>query len=255
MDLFTFVVLLLSVLGNVVFVVVGVCLWKFIVPPSAMLIIRKRMGQLKDSMLALVCYDDGAAVLKALKIKHEGCLEQDYGDGTSETYYIAKPTADTGDAAVDRDSYELDKVMLPSLSLDGFPVALCYALDGVVTNANTLLGLQTANLVNSNAPRSVGGVIKVPSSVSGGGRGRVREVLTTIKIKVLLPINALDVHRKFNKYWDQSMLHATKQRHQNIGAAKSKKDSEKLGRLILILCSVVGIAILACGIVAGWLLR
>jgi len=270
MDLLTFIVVLVSVICNIVFALVAVCLYKFVIPPSAMLLIKKRMGRLKDSMLAFVCYDDGAAIIKPLKIKSEGCLEQDYGDGTSETYFIAKPTVDTDDRKLNRANYELDKVMLPSLSLDGISVALCYILDGVATNANVLLGLQTASMVNEYDPGVLDAEIKVPVPVGDvvkdpvvgvkGKRGKAAVVVKqkfdvmTQRVKVLLPINPLDIHRAFKQYWDQSMLHATKQRHQNIGAAKSRKDGKDYFKLLVIAGVVVFIGGLIGGIVAGFVL-
>jgi hypothetical protein len=241
--------------------------------------ILKRMGRLKDSLLTFICYDDGVAIVKPLTIRTEGCLESKSENGMSETYYIAKPTEDTDDSKVNRSNYELDKVTLPFINVDGIPMALCYALDGVATNANVLLGLQAASLVTKKNPDSFAADIKVPvpttvapvvdvdvvsgdvvSSRKGKGK-KVADVvkqtfeLVSVRVQVLLPINPLDIHRAFMRYWDQSMLHATKQRMENIGAAKSKKDGEKNFRFLLIIGAVVGIAFAIGGGVLGWLAR
>jgi hypothetical protein len=278
MDLMLFIVLLLSVVGNVVCCVVGVLLWKVVIPPSAMLMIRKRMGRLKDSMLALVCYDDGIGIVKALQVKHEGCLERDYKDGTSETYYIAKPSEDSdGDMDANRAKYALDNVVLPSVSVDGIPLALCYALDGAATNANVLLGLQLASVVSEKDPKVLDATIKVAvpevkaatveptvEPVQSGKRGKkgkgrvgvveqVKYSLESMRIKVLLPINPLDIHRTFKQYWDQSMLHATKKRNQNIGAAMAKNAGKDHAKLILIVSAIVSIAMIIAGVVVGFM--
>jgi len=306
------VVLLLSVIGNIFLVTIGFMLYKFFIPPSAMLLIKKRMGMLKDSVLAMVCFDDGAAAVKALKISSEGCLEHSRGDGTSETYYLAKPSVDSGDVVADRAAYRLDKIMLPSLSVDGIPLALCYSLDGVATNANVLLGLQTANLVSESSPDSFDAVVHVPGSVgvqrmgagSGGGfvdesaaapvvldpvlaatfaagkgkkgKGKVRggqskscmspapaasvgvgavvrRRVAEIKIRVLLPITPLDIHRTFPLFWDMNMLESTKQRYKNIGAAMNKKDGNNTFKLLVIVGAVAGISFAIAGVVAGWI--
>jgi len=249
MDFLTFVLLLVSVIGNIVFVCVGVCLYK-LAPPTAVLLLRKRLGQMKDSMLALVCYDDGVAVVKAMQVKSEGCLVHDRHDGTSDTYYIAKPTEDTGDPAVDRANYERDKIILPSVSVDGMPMALCYSLDGIAANPTTLLALQLASHVKEAEPNSFVAAVKVPVPTSVVGKLK-NKAAGGLRVKVLLPINPLDIHRSFGHYWDQSMLEATKQRNQNIGAAKSKKDGDKYFKLLLILGTVVGIAFAAMGVVVG----
>jgi hypothetical protein len=254
MDFMTFVILLVSVIGNILLVTVFLCLYKLI-PRTAMLMIRKRlgMGGMRDAMLALVCYDDGVGVVKPMTVKSEGCLEYLRKDGTSETYYIAKPKEDTGDAALDRANYELDRITLPSLSVDGIPLALCYSLDGVAVNANTLLALQLASRVSDEVPNSFMAAIKTPDPAAPRRKGSKLE-LAKHTIKVLLPINPLDIHRAFKHYWDQSMLDASQQRNQNLGAAKAGKNGKDHFKFLVIIGLVACIGLAVAGVVVGRLI-
>jgi len=248
MDMLTFVLLLVSLVGNVVCVAVVLCLWKFIIPPSAMLLIQKRMGRLKDKMLGLVCYDDGVGVVKVFDVAAEGCLEREGRNGVSETYYLPRPKRDTPDKNVNLANDKLDKAMLPTFTVDGIPLAFCYAADCVTANPTTLVGISLANVVDEKSPTCFDAKIKI---AAGNVRGSVVDAAKEVKVKVLLPFNPLDIHRAFQKFWNPSMMEATKMRYKNIGAAMNKNAGKDYFKFLCIIGLVACIALVAGGVIAG----
>jgi len=219
-----------------------------VMPPTAKLLLLKRLGLggLKYKTLNMMMYDDGVAVVEAQTVSTEGLMESTRKDGTGTCFYVAAPLDNAGDdRARNLENAERDKFMLPMFSLDGFPIALSYVRTAVATNPHVLAALKYADNVSVGNPREMRAAIKIPGAARKGLTERFAE------IKVLFPIDARDIRRVFPNYWGMDVIEGTKLRYQKIGALSSKKDGTKIFITLIILGAVMGGLFAVLGLLAG----
>jgi len=236
----------ISIIINVVLIMVGAVIF-LAMPPAAMLMLKKKLGFMRYKTLNLMAYDDGVLVMDAQDVSTEGMLEsKGKQKGSSRSFYLARPLDDTVCVEQNKENAKRDKWLLPLFSLNGIPVGLSYIRQAVVTNPAVLLAMKAANHVDEKkASNAFEAAIKIPHAEKRGLKEKF------VRINVLLPFDPKDIQRNFPKYYSEDMIHSTKMRYKNIGAESSKKDGEKMFKLLLICGVVICIVLGVLGVVAG----
>jgi hypothetical protein len=219
-----------------------------VMPPTAKLLTKKKMGLGGSKGYVMTAYDDRLMQVEAMNVYPEGSLEKKKKHG-SLTFYLAKPQDDTANTDGNRQNEERDRDMLPPYSLDGvLPVFLGHVSKAIATNPKILTALRAANRGVSKKSFKADAKLPFPVTVEGED-----EPIQTFPVNVILPYDPVDIKKNFPSYWQQSGIDATKKRNQAIGFEKARREYRDYIWPLVIVGAVVIVGMVVTGLATGLL--
>lgn len=242
-----------SIIANVILIMAFVIIY-IASPDSAKILIKKKLGLLKNKTLNFIAWDDRVLQLEAEDVAPEGMLESKTSrKGTSKSFYLAKPQDDTANVQGNLQNLQRDLHVLPLYSLDGIPVGLSHISKAIVTNPKVIAALSLANHIdpNSNTPNEFNTQIELPSEIEIQEAPNKTLKTRIIEVLVRLPFDPVDIKRNFPLYWQQANIDSTKRRNRNIGAELEKGEGKGVLKMFLIVGLIACIALVIGGAIAG----
>lgn len=234
------IVFLYAIPSILTIVLMGCGVIWIIAPPSAKILLKKKLGFYKGKALDMIAYDDRMFQLDVMDVTPEAMLEKNEKRGKSKNFYLAKPVDATGDYRQNIINSNRDLDVLPPYTLDGFPVFISHISKAIATNPRVLTALREANYVTPEGKLRRHAVI--PKVQVPDENGNLVET-NTLEVDVRLPYDPVDIKKNFPNYWQQSNIDSTKRRNQAIGAEKVKQNNNDLMKYIIVLGIVASVIV------------
>lgn len=230
----------ISICINAVLIVVGLVLW-MAAPPSAKILLLKKLGFHKAQDLNLVADRDRVMQLEVQDVRSDGMLEgRKVRSGMKTSFYLGRVKRDSANHDQNALNKSLENDILPPYSLDGVPIYLSYIGTAFATNPAVLTALRLKDKVSSLAGNSFDAEMMLPEAITVDN-----EKVDSIETKVYLPFDPKDIAKALPEEFAQIDVGETKVRSRLEGEASKSQDGMTMFKTLLIvgLIACIGLAI------------
>jgi hypothetical protein len=234
----------ISIIVNVVLVMTGAIMW-LAAPPSAKLLLKKKLGFYKAQTLNLVADRDRIMQLEAQDVRFDGMLEgKKVRSGMKSSFYLGRVRRDyLNNIDQNEINKRLEDDVLPPYSLDGIPIYQSYIGTAFATNPAVLTAIRYKDKP-SEFKNGFDSQIMLPEPLEVDG-----VPVDNIEVKVMLPFDPKDIAKALPEEFAQIDVGDTKVRSRLEGEAARGQDGHNTIK-IMIIGAIVSVGIIAGAVIA-----